>query len=92
MLRRYVTGGRTDLYIILDRHATIKHSMARELPESIGYHHYYSRHLVSNFNTRFKNIVLKNMLHKMCDESSKQDFDILYEDLIELDDEIKEWL
>ena len=30
------------------------------------------------------------MLHKMCDEPSKQEFDRLDEYLIELDDEIKE--
>ena len=28
----------------------------------------------------------------MCDKPSKHEFDKLYEDLIELDDDIKEWL
>ena len=78
--------------IISNRHATIKNSMACEFPESVGYHRYCSQHFVSNFNTRFKNVALKNMLHKMCDKHSKQEFDKLYKDLIELDYDIKEWL
>ena len=71
LLHQYVIGGHTGLCIISDRHAAIKNSMAHEFPEPVGYHRYCSRYFVSNFNTRFKNIVLKNMLHKMCDEPSK---------------------
>jgi len=47
---------------------------------------------MSNFKTKLKNVALKNMLHKMCINPSKQDFDILYEELIEIDDAIKVWL
>jgi len=47
---------------------------------------------VSNLNTKLKNITLKNMLHKMCKNPFKQEFDILYEDLVETDDAIKIWL
>ena len=92
MFRQYITCGRTGLCIISDRHAAIKNSMTREFSEPVGYHRYCSRHFVSNFNTRFKNIVLNNMLHDMCDEPSKQEFYRFYENLIELDNKIKKWL
>ena len=42
LLRRYVTGGHTGLCIISNRHAATKTFMAREFPESLGYHRYYS--------------------------------------------------
>lgn len=32
------------------------------------------------------------MLHKMCTNPSKQEFNILYENLVEIDDVIKAWL
>jgi len=32
------------------------------------------------------------MLHKMCTNPSKQEFDNLYENLVEIDDVIKAWL
>jgi hypothetical protein len=47
---------------------------------------------VSNFNTKLKNAVLKNMLYKMCTNPSKHEFDILYEDLVETNDAIRAWL
>jgi len=47
---------------------------------------------VSNFKTKLKNVTLKNMLHKMCTNPSKQEFDILYENLVEIHEVIKAWL
>ena len=42
LFRWYVTGGRIGFYIILDKHAAIKNSMALEFSELVGYHHYCS--------------------------------------------------
>ena len=47
---------------------------------------------MSNFKAKLKNVTLKNMLHKMCTNPSKQEFNILYENLMEIDDVIKAWL
>lgn len=32
------------------------------------------------------------MLHGICTNLSKQEFDILYEDLVEIDDAIRAWI
>jgi hypothetical protein len=79
-----VIGGWIKLCIISDRHVVIKSSIAQFFPKLIGYHQYCLRHFMSNFKTKLKNVALKNMLHRMCTNSSKQDFDILYKELIEL--------
>ena len=60
--------------------------------EHIGYHQYCSWHFVSNFKTKSKNVTLKNMLHKICTNPSKHEFDILYENLMETNNVIKAWL
>jgi len=61
LLRRFVCGARIGMCIISDRHAAIKNSMAQIFPEPIGYHRYCSRHFVSNFNSKFRNVTLKNL-------------------------------
>jgi len=71
LLRWCVMGEHTELCILLDKHVAIKSFMAWIFPEPIGYHWSYSRHFVSNFNTKFKNVVLKTMLHRMCTNPSK---------------------
>ena len=45
-----------------------------------------------NFSIKFKNVILKNILNKICTNPSKQEFDILYKLLIETNDAIKAWL
>ena len=47
---------------------------------------------MSNFKTKSKNVTLKNMLHKICTNPSKHEFDILYENLMETNNVIKAWL
>jgi hypothetical protein len=42
------------------------------------YYHYFSHHFVSNFNKKFKNMALEKLLDKMCQESSRWEFDIMY--------------
>jgi hypothetical protein len=44
---------------------------------------------MSNFNTKLKNVALKTMLHRMCTNPSKQEFDILYKELVETDDAMR---
>jgi len=38
------------------------------------------------------NVALKNILYRMCTNPSKQEFDILYEVLVETNDAIRAWL
>jgi hypothetical protein len=47
----YITNGRIELCIILDRHMVIKKSMTC--------HRYYSRYFISNFNTRLRKCCLE---------------------------------
>ena len=44
---------------------------------------------MSNFNIKLKNISLKNMLLRMRVNPSKQEFDILYKELVETNDAIR---
>lgn len=92
LLHQYVIEGQTRFCIIPDRHLTIKISMEHIFPKPIWYHQYFLWHFVSNFNTKLKNISLKNMLHKKCVRPSKQEFDILYEKLVKTNDAIRVWL
>ncbi|XP_021602262.1 uncharacterized protein LOC110607453 [Manihot esculenta] len=62
-LRAYVTE-REDLTVISDRHIGIKKSMEQYWwqPPS-GHHRYCIRHILSNYNTKFKNATMKESNH-----------------------------
>ena len=58
----------------------------------IEYHWYCSQHFVYNFSTKFRNITLKNMLHGIFTNPSKQEFVILYKDPVGTSDVIGVWI
>ena len=80
------------LCIILDRHVAIKNAMSRIWIQPHGYYHYCSHHFVSNFNKRFKDEALKKLLDMICQEPSRWKFVTIYDDMVDKNDQIKEWL
>ncbi|KAF9665609.1 hypothetical protein SADUNF_Sadunf16G0140800 [Salix dunnii] len=52
----------------------------------------YSCNFLFNVNTKSINVALKNILYMMCANPFKQEFDILYKNLIATDDIIRVWL
>ena len=47
-----------------------------------------SRSFIDNFNLKLKNIAFKNILFRMCINFPKLDFDILYDNLMNVNDSI----
>ena len=83
--------GRDDICIISDRYMGIKHAMKQEL-WCANAHRYCLRHVLSNYNTKFKNGVLKNLLDKAGREFQKRNFK-RWMDKVELrNPESKKWI
>ena len=73
MLRYYCCDRREDVCIISDRHIGIRHAMKQEL-WCANAHRYCLRHVLSNYNTKFKNGAIKNLLDKAGREFQKRKF------------------
>jgi len=71
LIQHHIIGDRSGICIISDRHTRIKHGMVEIWPQPIEYHWYYVKHLVSNFNHKFKDLSTKKELLRMCYEASK---------------------
>lgn len=80
LIQLHITGDRIDIYIILDKHASIKHGMTEIWLNLIGYYQ-YCRHLVSNFNHKFKDFSAIKELLKMFYEPSKHKFYVWFDDM-----------
>ena len=59
----------------------IKHEMTKLWSESIIYHRYCVRYLENNFNHKFKDLLAKKELLRMCYESSEHKFDVWFDDM-----------
>ncbi|KAL2244878.1 UNVERIFIED_CONTAM: hypothetical protein Sindi_2756000 [Sesamum indicum] len=62
-LSRHIIRGRRGICLISDRHAGITRAV-RECPNFVlpnGVHRYCLRHVCSNFNSKYKNVVLKDL-------------------------------
>lgn len=68
---------------------TIKNAMSWIWVEPDGYHSYYSRHFISNFNKRFKDMALKKLLDKMCQKHLRHKFENMYDDMVNRNNQIK---
>ncbi|CAM8983589.1 unnamed protein product [Rhodiola kirilowii] len=78
---------RDRLCVISDRHNGILHAMNEpEWKEPRAYHHFCSRHLASNFNTKVKNVTLKKTLSAAAYQNQLRKFARHYG---ELKDEMK---
>ncbi|XP_038693778.1 uncharacterized protein LOC119991504 [Tripterygium wilfordii] len=74
-IRSYVTN-RPGICVLSDRHAGILAAMRDRWPEPVAYHRYCSRHFVSNFHDKFKDVDMKNAVNLMANEPSRQKFDL----------------
>ena len=91
MVRYCYYNGRDDICIISDRHIGIKHVMKQEL-WCANPHRYCLHHVLSNYNTKFKNGPLKNLLDKAGRELQKRKFQ-RWIDKVELrNPESKKWI
>jgi hypothetical protein len=63
----------------------IKSVVTKIWPELVGFHRYCFHHFVSNFNRRFKDPTLKNVLGMMFRETPKWKFNTLYSQTIDKD-------
>ena len=63
MLQSSICNGRDDICVISDRHISIKHAMKQPTWRAHP-HRYCLRHVVSNYNTKFKNAQMKNIIEK----------------------------
>jgi hypothetical protein len=77
------------MYWIVYNSLTIKNAMSQIWAELDGYHSYYSCHFMSNFNKKFKDVALKKLLDKMCQQHSRHKFDTMYDDIVNWNDQIK---
>ncbi|XP_021624999.1 uncharacterized protein LOC110624190 [Manihot esculenta] len=73
-LRLYVTD-REELCVISDRHIGIKKAMQKDWwqPPSAN-HRYCIRHILSNYNTKFKNTDMKEALRTAANQNQKRKF------------------
>jgi len=89
---KYIIGGCTGICKLSYRHMVIKKNAIVEIwPEFVKIHQYCSHHFVKNFGIRFKDLILKNILDVMCDETSKWKTDTWLGQIIEKDPWIKKW-
>jgi hypothetical protein len=73
-LKKHVTKNR-EICIISDRHKGIMNAMKwSKLQPLNAYHRFYIRHLVSNFNTRFHDKRLKNMIQRAGEHNQLRKF------------------
>lgn len=80
LIQLYITGDHIGIYIILDKHASIKHGMTEIWLNLIGCYR-YCRHLVSNFNHKFKDLSAIKELLEMCYETSKYKFYVWFDEM-----------
>ncbi|XP_021748513.1 uncharacterized protein LOC110714318 [Chenopodium quinoa] len=93
-IRQFVTQ-RKGLCVISDRHASILKTMTAVgsgWEEPHAHHRFCIRHLASNFNSKFKNAHLKNLLGRAADARQKNKFIHYFNKIGELKLEACEWL
>ncbi|XP_061349170.1 uncharacterized protein LOC133294501 [Gastrolobium bilobum] len=94
MLRIHVTQ-KEGIYLVTDRHAGILTAVNNEhlgWQPPKAYHVFCLRHVASNFNHKFKNILLKKQLNKLGYTTSRLDFDAGLENFKESSPQIAAWI
>ena len=91
MLRYCCCEGRDDVCVISDRHIGIKHAMKQDNWRA-NPHRYCLRHVLSNYNTKFKNGTVKNILDKAAREFQRRKFDRWMSRAEVRDPESKKWM
>ncbi|KAK4402805.1 hypothetical protein Sango_1021200 [Sesamum angolense] len=82
-LSRHVIRGRRGMCLISDRHGGLIKAV-REGPDFVsphGVHQYCLRHLCSNFNSNFKNVVLKDLCWQAGSEYQVRKFNRIMEEI-----------
>uniref|UniRef100_A0A803N029 TRASH domain-containing protein n=1 Tax=Chenopodium quinoa TaxID=63459 RepID=A0A803N029_CHEQI len=93
-IRQFITQ-REGLCVISDRHASILKIMTalgNGWEEPHAHHRFCIRHLASDFNSKFKNAHLKNLLGRVADARQKNKFIYQFNRIGALNLEAREWL
>ncbi|KAL2230549.1 UNVERIFIED_CONTAM: hypothetical protein Sindi_1649300 [Sesamum indicum] len=93
-LSRHIIRGRRGICLISDRHAGITRAV-RECPNFVppnGMHRYCLRHVCSNFNSKYKNIVLKDLCWRAGSEYQIRKFKRIMEEIKSSSLEAFQWL
>ncbi|KAL6560408.1 hypothetical protein OROGR_003967 [Orobanche gracilis] len=93
-IRRFVTQ-RDGICVISDRHIGIRNAMntyGSGWTEPRAYHRYCIRHLASNFNNKFHDKTLKNLLWWAANENQIRKFEKRMETIEKLNPEARKWL
>ncbi|KAL0403351.1 UNVERIFIED_CONTAM: hypothetical protein Sradi_1975900 [Sesamum radiatum] len=83
LLSRHVIRGRRGVCLISDRHPGIIKAV-REGSDFVsphGAHRYYLRHVCSNFNTHYKNVILKDLCWRAGSEYQIRKFNRIMEEI-----------
>ncbi|KAL0446558.1 UNVERIFIED_CONTAM: hypothetical protein Slati_1783700 [Sesamum latifolium] len=80
--------------LIFDRHSGLINAInfVPAFTFSRGVHHFYLRHVCSNFNTKYKNIQLKDLCWRAGAEQNVRKFERIMEEIRELNEEAFDWL
>ncbi|KAL2252189.1 UNVERIFIED_CONTAM: hypothetical protein Sindi_0013600 [Sesamum indicum] len=93
-LSRHIIRGRRGICLISDRHAGITRAV-RECPDFVppnGVHRYCLRHVCSNFNSKYKNVVLKDLCWRAGSEYQIRKFNRTMEEIKKQSLEAFQWL
>ncbi|XP_011073623.1 uncharacterized protein LOC105158539 [Sesamum indicum] len=93
-LSRHIIRGRRGICLISDRHAGITRAV-RECPDFMppnGVHRYCLRHVCSNFNSKYKNVVLKDLCWRVGSEYQIRKFNRIMEEIKSQSLEAFQWL
>ncbi|KAL2229625.1 UNVERIFIED_CONTAM: hypothetical protein Sindi_1556900, partial [Sesamum indicum] len=93
-INRHIIRGRRGICLISDRHAGITRAV-RECPDFVppnGVHRYCLRHVCSNFNSKYKNVVLKDLCWRAGSEYQIRKFNRIIEKIKSQSLEAFQWL
>ncbi|KAL2237473.1 UNVERIFIED_CONTAM: hypothetical protein Sindi_0939000 [Sesamum indicum] len=93
-LNRHIIRGRRGICLISDRHAGITRAV-RECPNFVppnGVHGYCLRHVCSNFNSKYKNVVLKDLCWRAGSEYQIRKFNRIMVEIKSQSLEAFQWL